>query len=41
MRRLRNRAAHNELSKGEVDVAAAQMYGRIAKSLADVLDKLR
>ena len=41
MRQLRNRAAHGELSKDEVDVSAAQMYGRIARSLADVLDKLR
>lgn len=41
MRQLRNRAAHNELSTGEVDVAAAQIYGRITRALADVLDKLR
>jgi hypothetical protein len=41
MRRLRNRAAHNELSKDEVDTAAAQVYGRIARSLGDLLDKLR
>lgn len=41
MRQLRNRAAHNELSKDEVDVAAAQMYGRLARTLVDVLDKLR
>ncbi len=41
MRQLRNRAAHGELSEDEVDVAGAQMYGRVARALVDVLDKLR
>jgi len=41
MRQLRNRAAHSELSKDEVDTAAAQVYGRIARALGDLLDKLR
>jgi hypothetical protein len=41
MRQLRNRAAHGELSKDEVDVAGAQMYGKLARSLTDLLDKLR
>ena len=41
MRQLRNRAAHGELSKGEVDSAAAQLYGRLARAMVDVLDKLR
>jgi hypothetical protein len=41
MRQLRNRAAHGELSKDEVDVAGAKIYGRLARSLTDLLDKLR
>ena len=41
MRQLRNRAAHSELSTAEVDAAAAQAYGRVAKALGGVLDKIR
>ena len=41
MRQLRNRAAHNELSTDEVDAVAARAYGRVAKALAGVLDKVR
>ena len=41
MRQLRNRAAHGELSTDEVDAAAAQAYGRVAKVLVGVLDKVR
>ena len=38
--KLRNRAAHNELSKEEVDVVGAQIYARLAVTLATVLDEL-
>jgi hypothetical protein len=41
MRQLRNRAAHSELSTDEVDVATAQAFGRVAKALVGVLDKVR
>lgn len=41
MRQLRNRAAHGELSSDEVDAAAARAYGRVAKALVGVLDKVR
>ena len=41
MRQLRNRAAHGELPADEVDAAAAKAYGRIAKALVGVLDKVR
>jgi|GEM_PF-1283437 hypothetical protein len=41
MRQLRNRAAHNELEPDEVDAAAARAYGRVARALVGVLDKLR
>ncbi|MDA1348437.1 MAG: hypothetical protein O3A47_06170 [Chloroflexi bacterium] len=41
MRQLRNRAAHGGLSTDEVDAAAAQAYGRVAKALVGVLDKVR
>ena len=40
MRQLRNRAAHSELLTDEVDAAAAQAYGRVAKALVGVLDKV-
>ena len=41
MRQLRNRAAHGELSTDEVGAAAARAYGRVAKALVGVLDKVR
>lgn len=41
MRQLRNRAAHNELEPDEVDAAAARAYGRVARAVVGVLDKLR
>ncbi len=41
MRKLRNRAAHSELSKDEVDIVGAQMFGKLARSLTDLLGKLR
>ena len=41
MRQLRNRAAHAELSNDEVDVAGAQIFGKLARSLTDILDKAR
>ncbi len=41
MRQLRNRAVHGELSKDEVDGDGAQMFGKLARPLTDLLDKLR
>ncbi|HAL49167.1 MAG: hypothetical protein FI707_16840 [SAR202 cluster bacterium] len=41
MRQLRNRAAHGDLSSDELDRDAARAYGRVAKSLTGMLDKLK